>query len=74
MEANEPISIWLFIGVSLLVNGLLVTGAGIYQLISPPANPVVLFHVHANVWWGALMTILGAIYCYHFAPGRTSHK
>jgi len=74
MEAGEPLSIWFFIGISLLVNGILVTGAGIHQLISPPRNPVVLFSVHANVWWGALMGILGAVYCYHFMPKRVSHK
>jgi len=74
MEAGETLSIWFFIGISLLVNGILVAGAGIYELISPPQNPVVLFSVHANVWWGALMGILGAIYCYHFKPHRASAK
>jgi hypothetical protein len=65
------ISIWFFIGVSLAVNGALILVAGIYQLIYPPANPgVVLFQLHANVWWGALLLIIGGIYCFFFAPKR----
>jgi hypothetical protein len=26
--------------------------------------------LHASVWWGALMTVIGAVYCYHFKPGQ----
>ena len=25
---------------------------------------------HAGVWWGALMTVIGAVYCYYFKPGQ----
>jgi hypothetical protein len=68
METNM-ISIWFFIGTSLLVNGLLILGAGIYQLIHPPANPgVVLYQLHANVWWGALLLGVGLLYCVRFRP------
>jgi len=63
------ISIWFFIGISLLVNGALILGAGIYQLINPPENPgIVLFSVHANVWWGAILFVVGLIYCVLFRP------
>jgi hypothetical protein len=66
------VSIWFFIGISLLVNGVLILGAGIYQLIDPPANPgVALFYLHANVWWGAVLLIVGVFYCVRFAPKRT---
>jgi hypothetical protein len=65
------ISIWFFIGIALLVNGVLIFGAGIYQLVNPPENPgVVLFYLHANVWWGAILAVLGAFYTYHFRPGK----
>jgi hypothetical protein len=70
MKAGGSISIWFFIGVSLLVNGLLILASGIYELIHPPAAPVVLFHLHAGIWWGALLTAIGAFYCIHFAPGK----
>ena len=65
------ISIWFFIGVSLAVNGALILAAGIFQLVNPPADPgVVLFNLHANVWWGAVLLLLGLMYCIRFAPGR----
>lgn len=66
------ISIWFFIGISLLGNGLLILGAGIYEILHPPAHPTVaLFNLHANAWWGALLTVIGLIYCYFFSPKRT---
>jgi hypothetical protein len=65
------VSIWFFIGISLLVNGALILAAGIFELINPPAHPtVVLFSLHANVWWGAILFVLGAFYTLHFRPGR----
>jgi hypothetical protein len=65
------ISIWFFIGLSLAGNGALILGAGIYQLVNPPLEPgVVLFQLHANVWWGALLLVIGALYCFKFAPGK----
>jgi hypothetical protein len=65
------ISIWFFIGISLAVNGALILAAGVWQLLSPPISPpVVLFNLHANVWWGALLLAIGLIYCLRFAPRR----
>ena len=66
------ISIWFFIGISLLVNGVLITGAGIGEIFHPPANPVVLYQLHASIWWGALLLLCGLSYCIRFAPGRKS--
>ena len=76
MKPGGSISIWFFIGISLLVNGLLILGAGTYQYVHPPApeHQVVLFHLHAGIWWGGLLAIFGAIYCYHFAPSRGKPK
>ena len=68
------ISIWFFIGISLAVNGALIMAAGIYQVINPPQNPdVVLFHLHANVWWGAILFAVGLVYCIFSRP-RRSHS
>jgi low temperature requirement protein LtrA len=71
MHGENTISIWFFIGLSLLVNGALITGAGIYQVINPPEQRVVLFNLHANVWWGALLFLAGLVYCIKFAPKKT---
>jgi hypothetical protein len=70
MRDEGGVSIWFFIGISLLVNGVLITAAGVWEVLHPPANPVVLFHLHANVWWGAILLLIGLGYCLQFSPGR----
>jgi hypothetical protein len=70
MKTGGALSIWFFIGISLLVNGVLIFGAGLYELIAPPQTQVVLFHLHASIWWGALLAVLGAVYCIYYAPGK----
>ncbi len=72
MRSGGGISIWFFVGISLLVNGALILGAGVWELIYPPANPVVLFRLHANVWWGAVLMLLGIMYSLRFQPRRSS--
>ncbi|HKV25275.1 MAG TPA: hypothetical protein VJN93_11845 [Candidatus Acidoferrum sp.] len=66
------ISIWFFIGLSLLINGVLILAAGIYEIWHPAVHPVVLYQLHASAWWGALMTIVGALYCVIYRPGKKS--
>lgn len=68
MDSEAPISIWFFVGIALLVNGILIFGAGIYEFAHPPQNPVVLYHLHASIWWGAALFVLGIFYCWRFAP------
>jgi hypothetical protein len=70
MDSQSSVSIWFFIGIALLVNGALIFGAGVYQLLYPPENPVVLFRLHPGIWWGAFLFLLGAFYCYCFAPQK----
>ena len=55
-------SIWFLIGLLILVYGILICGAGIVELISPPAHPLVLAQLHMGVWWGAFMIALGGMY------------
>jgi hypothetical protein len=64
------ISIWFFIGVLVLIYGILIMGAGVYELYNPSPTPVVLHELHAGIWWGALLILLGSLYTYHFAPWR----
>jgi hypothetical protein len=70
MKRGGSISIWFFLVISLLVNGLLIFGAGVYELLYPPQKEVVLFHLHAGVWWGAVLAVIGAVYCFYYAPGK----
>jgi FtsH-binding integral membrane protein len=70
MKSGGTLSIWFFIGVSLLVNGTVILGTGIYELVRPPEHQVVLYELHANVWWGALLLLLGLFFSLRFSPAR----
>jgi hypothetical protein len=74
MSEQRSVSIWFFIGISLLVNGVLILGAGLYEYANPPAPElqVVLFRLHAGIWWGGLLTVIGVLYCWKYAPSRAS--
>ena len=67
---KHSIPIWFFIGSLLTMYGLLILGSGIYELFHLPAKPVELFHLHASIWWGAILALLGAGYCIYFTPGK----
>ena len=67
---ESRISIWFFIGMLLLVYGLLILGAGIHDLLVPPEQQPVLANLHAGIWWGGLVAVLGGIYTYRFFPGK----
>ncbi len=67
-QQRHFISIWLFIGVLLLIYGVLILGSGLYNLLKPPAQQTVLANLHAPIWWGVLLTVLGAVYTVAFRP------
>ncbi len=69
-EKGIRISIWFFIGLILVVYGVLITAYSIYQWqVPPPAEErVYLFEYHAGIWWGILMFVWGGIYLYYFSP------
>ena len=64
------ISIWFFIGVLLTIYGALICAYGIYELVTGNIASVVLANLHAPVWWGGLMLLLGLFYSVKFRPGR----
>ncbi len=67
---KQAVSIWYFIGVLLTVYGVLITGAGLYDLIAGIERNTVLAEAHAGVWWGALLLVMGIVYVYLFSPRR----
>jgi hypothetical protein len=68
MHKPGMISIWFFIGVLLVAYGLLICGAGLYDYVVPPVAPTVLAELHAGIWWGALILVMGVFYSWHFRP------
>jgi hypothetical protein len=70
MKSGGSLSIWFFTGLCLGVTGALIFATGIYELISPPATKVVLYELHANVWWGAVLLVTGLFFGIHFSPAN----
>jgi FtsH-binding integral membrane protein len=74
LEDSKPrdhhmIPVWFFVGVILLIYGVIILGTGIYEFSSPP--PTVLASTHPAVWWGALLTVIGGIYVYLYMPKKS---
>ena len=70
MKSGGSLSIWFFIGMSMLVNGILITGAGVWELATHADNAVLSLNHHASLWWGGLLLIIGAVYSFRFSPAR----
>jgi hypothetical protein len=68
MEETGRIEIWFFIGALLLAYGILIMGAGIVHFFSPPAQTLALAELHADVWWGALLLVIGLVYTVKYWP------
>jgi FtsH-binding integral membrane protein len=66
-EKHHIIPVWFFVGVLLLVYGLMIFASGLTEWNSPPPG-VQLTGLHAPVWWGALLIVLGGVYCLLFRP------
>jgi FtsH-binding integral membrane protein len=68
-EKHHIIPVWFFVGVMLLAYGILILISGIAEWSNPPHT--VLANLHAPVWWGALLTIIGGAYVLAFRPNRS---
>jgi hypothetical protein len=69
-ERHHIIPVWFFVGLLLLVYGALIVASGIAEWRNPP--PTVLAELHAQVWWGSLMVVLGGAYIIMFRPRKSS--
>lgn len=68
MHGKGTLSIWFFIGLLLTIYGVLITATGLSEWNSPP--PVVLTELHAPVWWGAFLLVVGLVYLIKFFPRK----
>jgi len=67
-KQEQAISIWFFIGALLAVYGVLILGAGLWEVVHPAATPAAMGHWHASIWWGLLLLGIGGFYCVRFRP------
>lgn len=68
-EKRQIIPVWFFVGILFLVYGIIIFVSGLANWSNLPKG-IELADLHAPVWWGALLIVLGAIYCGLFRPGR----
>jgi hypothetical protein len=79
MQRSGMISIWFFIGALLLIYGILICGAGIFEAVTTPTAAAAaaanlrwegVRNLHIAIWWGGLLIIMGAFYTIKFAPRK----
>ena len=68
-EGHRMVPVWFFVGVILLIYGVLILATGLYEFSHPPAT--VLAYLHPAIWWGALLIILGGVYVYVYMPRKS---
>jgi divalent metal cation (Fe/Co/Zn/Cd) transporter len=68
-EGHHMVPVWFFVGVILLIYGVLILATGIYEFSHPPGT--VLANLHPAVWWGALLIIVGGLYVYLYLPRKS---
>jgi hypothetical protein len=68
---GSGIPIWFFIGLLLVIYGVMIFGYGVFEWTTGSYAPgVQLTSLHMPVWWGALMAVFGLLYVVKFRPGR----
>jgi len=67
-EVHRMIPVWFFVGVILLIYGVIILATGLHEISHPPDT--VLANLHPAIWWGALLTIVGGVYVYFYKPRK----
>jgi FtsH-binding integral membrane protein len=67
-EERHMIPVWFFVGILLFIYGILIFVTGLAEWSHPPAT--VLANLHAPVWWGAIMIVMGAVFVNLFRPRK----
>jgi FtsH-binding integral membrane protein len=68
-EERHMIPVWFFVGILLFIYGILIFITGLAEWSHPPAT-VELSSLHAPVWWGVLMILMGAVFFKLFRPKK----
>ena len=61
MSEHQMKSIWYFVGLMLVVMGLIVLGSGVSTALDPPATRTILAETHPGIWWGAVLATFGGL-------------
>ncbi len=75
MVGKNSISIWFFIGSLLLIYGVIIFIANVYEYINPSfQHAVEMQSLHFGIWWGLLLIVLGVIYFWTFRPWKNKES
>jgi hypothetical protein len=69
---EHHVSIWFLIGLQFTIYGVLILGAGVYEWLNPaaPGAQLVLAELHAGVWLGIIMLLMGIFYTWKLWPKK----
>jgi len=65
---KDLLPVWFFVGILLAVYGVLILVSGLAEWSHPPNT--VLSELHAPVWWGGIVTLVGVVYSAVYWPRR----
>jgi len=57
---DKMLDIWFFVGIILIVYGVILSLIGIYYIFNPYTD-VILGNLNPNLWWGGIMIVSGII-------------
>lgn len=63
-SSGRMLPVWFFVGIILLVYGIITLITGLTELHHPP-DTVLAAELHPTIWWGAILTALGAFFAVH---------
>ena len=57
---DKMLDIWFFVGIILIIYGVILSLIGIYYIFNPYTD-VILGNLNPNLWWGGIMIVSGII-------------
>jgi hypothetical protein len=60
-KVSKPVSIWTWVGMVLVVYGLIVTSMGVLFVFRPETETATA-HLNPSLWWGLLMVAAAALF------------
>ena len=67
-DERRMIPVWFFAGILIFIYGILIFVSGLAEWSHPPAT--ILASLHAPVWWGAIMIVMGGVFIQLFRPKK----
>lgn len=67
-DERKMLPVWFFVGILIFIYGVLILISGLTEWSHPPDT--VLSNLHAPVWWGGLMIVMGAVFVKLFRPKK----